>query len=126
MPDICLIRAPSNLGLRPLHPGHVPGTWRAPQALSEAGLVEMLAPSRVVDLDRPAPAFDGCLLQRKVGGSLVREQARQLVGQLAKLLGGDVVFAKRADFDVSIQTRTRHSIESIRLTSYSSFCHRPA
>jgi len=54
MRNICLIRAPSNLGLRPLRPGHVPGTWRAPQALSEAGLVEVLAPVRVVDLERPA------------------------------------------------------------------------
>lgn len=54
MRDICLVRAPSNLGLRPLHPGHVPGTWRAPQALSEAGLVDVLAPGRVVDLERPA------------------------------------------------------------------------
>ena len=33
-----LIRAPSNLGLRPLRPGHEPGTWQAPQALTEAGV----------------------------------------------------------------------------------------
>ena len=31
-----LIRAPSNLGLRPLALDHEPGTWRAPQALTEA------------------------------------------------------------------------------------------
>lgn len=54
MRDICLVRAPSNLGLRPLQPGHVPGTWRAPQALTEAGLIKALAPVRVVDLERPA------------------------------------------------------------------------
>jgi arginase len=48
-----LIRAPSNLGLRPLRPGHEPGTWRAPQALTDAGLVEALAPTRVIDLPRP-------------------------------------------------------------------------
>jgi arginase len=48
-----LIRAPSNLGLRPLRPGHVPGTWRAPEALTEAGLVEALRPARVLDLPRP-------------------------------------------------------------------------
>lgn len=52
--EICLVRAPSNLGLRPLRPGHIPGTWRAPQALSEAGLIETLSPLKVVDLDRPA------------------------------------------------------------------------
>lgn len=54
MRDLCLIRAPFNLGLRPLRPGHEPGTWRAPQALTQAGLVEALAPARVIDLDRPA------------------------------------------------------------------------
>ncbi|TIX97901.1 MAG: arginase family protein, partial [Mesorhizobium sp.] len=51
---MCLVRAPSNLGLRPLRPDHIPGTWRAPQALTEAGLIETLAPAKVVDLDRPA------------------------------------------------------------------------
>lgn len=48
-----LIRAPSNLGLRPLRPGHEPGTWRAPQALTEAGLESWLRSDRTVDLDRP-------------------------------------------------------------------------
>ncbi|TIY10225.1 MAG: arginase family protein, partial [Mesorhizobium sp.] len=50
---MCLVRAPSNLGLRPLRPGHIPGTWRAPQALTEAGLIDRLSPLKVVDLDRP-------------------------------------------------------------------------
>jgi arginase len=49
-----VIRAPSNLGLRPLRPGHEPGTWRAPEALTRAGLVEALAPARVLDLAGPA------------------------------------------------------------------------
>jgi arginase len=52
--NILLIRAPSNLGLRPLAPGHEPGTWRAPEVLTQAGLVEALSPSRIIDLDRPA------------------------------------------------------------------------
>ena len=36
-----VIAAPSNLGLRPLRPGHEPGTWRAPAALFEAGLLDV-------------------------------------------------------------------------------------
>lgn len=48
-----LIRAPSNLGLRPLRPGHEPGTWRGPQALTQAGLESRLRPDRTVDLGRP-------------------------------------------------------------------------
>lgn len=50
---IILVRAPSNLGLRPLSPGHEPGTWRAPEALLQAGLEQALAPTRMVDLPRP-------------------------------------------------------------------------
>jgi arginase len=53
-----LIRAPSNLGLRPLRPGHEPGTWRAPQVLTEAGLAARLAPARSVDLARPHYSID--------------------------------------------------------------------
>ncbi|MGK9168791.1 arginase family protein [Inquilinus limosus] len=48
-----LIRAPSNLGLRPLRPGHEPGTWRAPEMLTRAGLEARLGPARTVDLARP-------------------------------------------------------------------------
>jgi arginase len=48
-----LIRAPSNLGLRPLRPDHEPGTWRAPEALTRAGLIGALGASRVLDLPRP-------------------------------------------------------------------------
>ncbi|WP_207208131.1 arginase family protein [Salipiger sp. IMCC34102] len=48
-----MILAPSNLGLRPLHPGHEPGTWRAPAALMEAGLLDALRPSDVTELSRP-------------------------------------------------------------------------
>jgi arginase len=51
---IVLVDAPSNLGLRPLRPGHVPGTWQAPEALARAGLDAALAPSRKVALPRPA------------------------------------------------------------------------
>jgi arginase len=54
MQPISLIRAPCNLGLRPLRPGHEPGTWRAPQALTDAGLVETIAPAEIVDMERPA------------------------------------------------------------------------
>lgn len=51
--DRALIKAPSNLGLRPLRLGHEPGTWRAPEALTKAGLLDALSPARVVDLPRP-------------------------------------------------------------------------
>jgi arginase len=51
---LCLIKAPINLGLRPLRPGHIPGTWRAPDALVQAGLIEILQPNDIMELERPA------------------------------------------------------------------------
>jgi len=80
-----LIRAPSNLGLRPLAPGHEPGTWRAPEVLSKAGLVEALSPCRIVDLKRPAynphPDAGSGLLN----GAAIREFNLKLAEILAAL-----------------------------------------
>lgn len=113
MRNICLIRAPSNLGLRPLRPGHVPGTWRAPQALSEAGLIEALAPVRVVDLDRPAystepqpgtklrngPAIR-CFnleLAEIVAGALGQDEFPLVIGGDCSILLGALAAARRSD-----------------------------
>jgi arginase len=49
-----VIAAPSNLGLRPLRPGHEPGTWRAPAALFEAGLLDALGGGVPVVMPRPS------------------------------------------------------------------------
>jgi arginase len=95
---ICLIRAPCNLGLRPLRPGHEPGTWRAPQALTDAGLVDAVDPVEIVDLERPvysAEAEPGTMLRN--GHTLRRfnleladriEQAAAQ-GQFPLIVGGD-------------------------------------
>ena len=48
-----VIAAPSNLGLRPLREGHVPGTWRAPQALFDAGLLDAVGVATAIELARP-------------------------------------------------------------------------
>lgn len=50
---LVVINAPSNLGLRPLRPGHEPGTWAAPAVLAQAGLFEAVNAARHVDLTRP-------------------------------------------------------------------------
>jgi arginase len=98
MQPVCLIRAPCNLGLRPLRPGHEPGAWRAPQALTEAGLIEAIAPAVVVDLERPiyhAEAEPGTMLRN--GHSLRRfnlELADRVADAVAAnrfplIIGGD-------------------------------------
>lgn len=48
-----IILAPTNLGLSPLRPGHVPGTWRAPQALMAHGLAQKLGARAVTELPQP-------------------------------------------------------------------------
>ena len=98
MRDLCLIRAPFNLGLRPLRPGHEPGTWRAPQALTDAGLLEALAPARIVDLDRPAYSTEPQPGTRLRNGPAIRTFSLQLAdivaetvgrGQFPLIVGGD-------------------------------------
>jgi arginase len=49
-----VIAAPSNLGLRPLRPGHEPGAWRAPAALFAAGLLDAVGAADPVVMARPA------------------------------------------------------------------------
>ena len=87
MRDIRLVRAPSNLGLRPLRPGHVPGTWRAPEVLSKAGLIEALAPVVVVDLDRPAYSTDPEPGTRLRNGHAIRDFNLRLADVVANALG---------------------------------------
>lgn len=53
-----LILTPTNLGLRPLTPGHPPGAWRAPTALMAAGLAERLRTQAIDKLPRPDYRFD--------------------------------------------------------------------
>jgi arginase len=53
---IDIVGAPSNLGLRPLRPGHVPGAWRAPGVLRAHRIVERLGARDRGDV--AAPAYD--------------------------------------------------------------------
>jgi arginase len=76
--QIALIRAPSNLGLRPLRPGHEPGTWRAPEALAKAGLVEAIHPERVIDLSRPRYNSEPRSDARLLNGPAIRSFNLQL------------------------------------------------
>jgi arginase len=98
MREICLVRAPSNLGLRPLRPGHIPGTWRAPQALTDAGLVEALAPARTVDLQRPNYSIEAQPGTRLRNGPAIRLFNLELAdivaaaarrGEFPLVIGGD-------------------------------------
>ncbi|GLS32255.1 arginase [Mesorhizobium albiziae] len=98
MREICLIRAPHHLGLRPLAPGHIPGTWRAPQALTDAGLVEALSPADIVDMERPVYSVEPQPSTRLRNGPAIRRFNLELAeivakaverGQFPLVVGGD-------------------------------------
>lgn len=93
-----IILAPSNLGLRPLRPGHEPGGWRAPAALMAAGLESATDPGGIVELARPdysAAAQPGTRLRngpqmRRFNLVLADEVDRAVQdGQFALVVGGD-------------------------------------
>ena len=52
------ILAPTNLGLRPLRAGHIPGCWRAPQVVMESGLADRLQPESITRLAVPSYSPD--------------------------------------------------------------------
>jgi hypothetical protein len=73
---------------------HVEHAVQHAQAGAQDGHDGDLAAGDLLDLDRAAPALDGGLLEREVGRGLVGQQAAQFVGQLAELLGGDVLVSR--------------------------------
>ncbi len=85
---LVIIDAPSNLGLRPLRPGHVPGTWRAPEALRAAGLEAALRPSRVVALAHPAYEPGPEAGTRMRNGHRIRAFNLELADRVAETIDG--------------------------------------
>ena len=78
--------APSNLGLRPPSPGHEPGTWRAPEALRKAGLLNDLMPARVHQLGRPRYHFEPQVGTRVRNGQEMRKFSESLATQVGDIL----------------------------------------
>lgn len=80
------IMAPSNLGLRPLRLGHVPGAWRAPEALEAAGLVTAIGSGTVVRLERPAYNTEASPGPRIRNGPAIRRFNERLAEAVADAL----------------------------------------
>jgi arginase len=83
--DVSLVLAPSNLGLSPLG-GRQQGTWRAPQALLDAGLARALDTDEVISLERPSYQFDAQPGTRIRNGVSIREFSLQMAGKVADIL----------------------------------------
>jgi arginase len=81
-----VVMAPSNLGLRPPSRGHEPGTWKAPEALREAGLLERLKPVKLHRLARPPYHFEAQDGTRVRNGREIRTFSESLAYEVADIL----------------------------------------
>jgi arginase len=81
-----VIMAPSNLGLRPPSPGHEPGTWKAPEALRKAGLLNELMPARTHQLGRPLYHFEAQQGTQVRNGQEIRHFSESLAHQVGNTL----------------------------------------
>ncbi len=80
-----IILAPTHLGLRPLHPGHLPGTWRAPEVLMACGLAERLKAINVTTLPTPPYSADALPGTRIRNGYAIREFNLLLASTVARV-----------------------------------------
>ena len=82
---VSILLAPSNLGLSPMG-SRQQGTWRAPQALMQAGLAKALEADEVISLDRPAYRFEAQPGTRIRNGVSIRAFSLQMAQQVADIL----------------------------------------
>lgn len=95
---ITILDAPSNLGLKPLRPGHVPGTARAPAALRAAGILSRLDATDAGSVAAPAYSPDTDPRTRVRNATAIRTYSTELAraldpillsGRFPIVLGGD-------------------------------------
>jgi arginase len=84
-PEVRLVLAPSNLGLRPEN-GREPGTWEAPRVLMGAGLRHAVDAAEVMCLDRPLYDFDAQPGTRIRNGQTLRKFSLELADQVRTAL----------------------------------------
>jgi arginase len=95
---VSIVTAPSSLGLRPNEQGKEPGTWRAPEVLLGAGIVDALSARNIVKLPRQRYDFAEQSGTRIGNGNALRAfllelagnvQAELTAGRFPLVLGGD-------------------------------------
>ena len=82
---VSIVLAPSNLGLSPIG-NRQQGTWRAPQALMDAGLAHALNAEEAISLERPAYQFDAQAGTRIRNGVTIRAFSLQMAGEVVEIL----------------------------------------
>lgn len=123
-----VILAPSNLGLRPMKDGHIPGTWRAPQALRDAGLLEAVGVTDLVELPRPRYSAERQEGTDILNGHAMRdfnlllaEAVKQStrVGEFVLVVGGDCSILLGA----LAGARSKGEISLVHIDGHSDFRH---
>jgi arginase len=76
-PEVRIVLAPSNLGLRP-EDGKEPGTWQAPRVLMAAGLRHAVEAAEVMCLERPLYDFEAQPDTRMRNGQTLRKFSLEL------------------------------------------------
>ena len=84
--SVSIVIAPSNLGLRPTESGGQPGTWRAPQVLTDAGLARALDAEEIIPLGRPTYEFEAQAGTRIRNGLSIRAFSLQLSEKVRDIL----------------------------------------
>jgi arginase len=126
--NLCVIKAPSNLGLHPPAPGREPGAWRAPEALVEAGLYAKLQPVAVWDLPRPIYDFEPQAGTRLRNGRAIRRFNEPLADKIEDALrlayfpvvvGGDCSIL----LGILAGVRRLHGVALVHVDGHSDFRH---
>jgi arginase len=84
-PEVRLVLAPSNLGLRPEN-GREPGTWQAPRVLMAAGLRDAVEAAEVMCLARPLYDFEAQAGTRLRNGQTLRTFSLELAEKVRAAL----------------------------------------
>ncbi|MCE1253506.1 MAG: arginase family protein [Anaerolineae bacterium] len=83
---IHILEAPSNLGLRPLRPGHIPGVWQLPQALQRQGLAERLNAVQAGRVEAPVYQAEADALSGFLNGPAIAVYSERLAEHLTPLI----------------------------------------
>ncbi|KYQ98564.1 arginase [Serratia plymuthica] len=123
-----IILAPTNLGLSPLRPSHVPGTWRAPQALMAHSLAQRLGVGAVTELPQPTYSPAAQPGTRIRNGHAIRAFTLALAAEVAAVQArGDFPLVVGGDCSILlgalVGSRSAGPLSLVHIDGHSDFRH---